>query len=326
MKQKIIYSLFVLVLLVSCSSEKRLLRETEKQRVGLFKNPVEMQIAKLIKKNDAKTIHTVLQNNNYIIKNSYEYTSYSLLHLAVELQRVETVEELLHSGFNPNVKNKEGITPLLLATDYNQLPYNNINNRVSIVENLLDYGADSEICFDCYHNYPDMTIRSISYTPLMNSINNYKIVSFLKLLEEKKESKNQQNIESSIAITKVLVEKGNVDINRKTELNVSAAILALFYQEIEKAHYLIAEKHAIITEAFYLSEESLTQNKETYPVTLLRQMIYPLESESYKLKMEIVEEFKKQGVDYWAEPIPENIQFIIKNLYPNSWEDFLQKY
>ena len=36
--------------------------------------------------------------------------------------------------------------------------------------------------------------------------------------------------------------------------------------------------------------------------------------EEYKLKMEIVNEFKNQGIDYFAEPVPENILNILIGL------------
>ena len=39
----------------------------------------------------------------------------SILHAAVEQQNVNLVECLLHAGFNPNVKEKCGVTPLLIA-------------------------------------------------------------------------------------------------------------------------------------------------------------------------------------------------------------------
>jgi len=42
--------------------------------------------------------------------------------------------------------------------------------------------------------------------------------------------------------------------------------------------------------------------------------------------MEIVDEFARQDVDYWATEIPENELWIIKNMYPDTWEEYIKVY
>jgi len=44
--------------------------------------------------------------------------------------------------------------------------------------------------------------------------------------------------------------------------------------------------------------------------------------------MEIVEEFKRQGVDYqsWKDRVPEKTMKRIKILYGEAWEDYFEKY
>jgi hypothetical protein len=44
------------------------------------------------------------------------------------------------------------------------------------------------------------------------------------------------------------------------------------------------------------------------------------------MKMEIVEEFKRQGVDYWGTEVPKSRFEQIKKLYPDTWEEYIQKY
>ena len=64
-----------------------------------------------------------------------------------------------------------------------------------------------------------------------------------------------------------------------------------------------------------------------YPVNLLRNWwIYPLDSEEYKIKMEIVKEFERQGVDYSATPIPDWVLEKIKRQYPDTWEEYIKVY
>ena len=84
-----------------------------------------------------------------------KYTNYinmryrPLLNTAVNYNRIETVKVLLKCGYNPNVKDENGYTPLMTA-----VKYNNIEN----VKDLLKYGAD-----------PNKKING--YTPLMIAVN-----------------------------------------------------------------------------------------------------------------------------------------------------------
>lgn len=42
--------------------------------------------------------------------------------------------------------------------------------------------------------------------------------------------------------------------------------------------------------------------------------------------MLIIDEFKNQGIDYYSEPVPQSVIDFAKQKYPNSWENFLEKY
>lgn len=53
---------------------------------------------------------------------------------------------------------------------------------------------------------------------------------------------------------------------------------------------------------FFLSEENYIEGIPTKPVELLKKLDYPEDSVEQKLKLEIIEEFKNQGVDYYAQP------------------------
>lgn len=44
------------------------------------------------------------------------------------------------------------------------------------------------------------------------------------------------------------------------------------------------------------------------------------------MKMAIIEEFKKNGHDYWATEVPQDIIDQYKKLYPDTWKDYIDKY
>lgn len=70
----------------------------------------------------------------------------------------------------------------------------------------------------------------------------------------------------------------------------------------------------------------LDKSFEVSPVYMLRLLVYPLDSEMHKIKMEILKEFKRQGIDYFSEPIPEQSLKLVKMLYPDNWEEYLKLY
>lgn len=97
-------------------------------------------------------------------------------------------------------------------------------------------------------------------------------------------------------------------------------------EAMEYAHYLIVEKKAKISEPYYSMFEDVDPNQKFFPVEILRDWIYALDSEEYKIKMEIVEEFARQGVNYWDTEIPEYTLNLIKKRYPDTWEEYIEKY
>jgi hypothetical protein len=61
-------------------------------------------------------------------------------------------------------------------------------------------------------------------------------------------------------------------------------------------------------------------------VDILRNWVYDLDSDKYKIKMEIGAEFVRQGVNYWETKIPESTLEHIKKRYPDTWEEYIKKY
>jgi hypothetical protein len=51
-----------------------------------------------------------------------------------------------------------------------------------------------------------------------------------------------------------------------------------------------------------------------------------LNSKEFKMKMEIVDEFARQGVNYWDNEIPEHKLDRIKQIHPDSWEEYVRLY
>lgn len=118
---------------------------------------------------------------------------------------------------------------------------------------------------------------------------------------------------SNLESTKILIENG-ADINYVSKHDQSALYSACLLLKIEIVKYLIENgadyKRPICTtldgQPLYLTDE-------------LRTMPFELDSEKYKIKMQVVEFLKINGMDYWKTPIP-------SYLYKNYPQEYLDKY
>jgi ankyrin repeat protein len=113
---------------------------------------------------------------------------------------------------------------------------------------------------------------------------------------------------------KLLVDAG-ADINY-TAKNFRCALAAGFtFGKVDIVRYLLIEKKADFKKPF-----GRTNDGQNIMITdLLRTWVFPLNSDKYKVKMEIVNYLKEKGMNYWKAPIPE---FYFKNYS----KDFLSKY
>ncbi len=128
-----------------------------------------------------------------------------------------------------------------------------------------------------------------------------------------------------IAITLIVVILLGVMNSRNLFIVLSESYVYFPVSQGYDAHYLIVELKADITRPYYTKTDD-EYNEERYLVEDLRRMMFDLDSEEYKLKMEIVEEFASQGVDYYKEPIPEIVINKAKEDYPDIWEEYLKVY
>ncbi|MBQ5451343.1 MAG: ankyrin repeat domain-containing protein, partial [Treponema sp.] len=297
--------------------------KAEKNSINLFKNEVEKKLANAVIKEDVKRIQKIIGKNQSIVRDSYSKEYYSVLHLASYYGKVKSVEALLELGFNPDVKNIHGETPLFKASGVGLIFYaldESRDNLEQVIKLLIKYGADVNCQIEESNN-----VTVAGTTPLM------------ECLETLYQPRQLNKI-------KILCDEGNADINFKAENGETAASIALEYcyrdlidwysvdldylkdRSLTSAYYLIVQKHADISGSYYSRLHFSDEPFEVSPVYMLRLLVYPLDSEMHKIKMEIVKEFKRQGIDYFSEPIPEQSLKLVKKLYPDNWEEYLRQY
>ncbi|TCL53578.1 ankyrin repeat protein [Hydrogenispora ethanolica] len=278
--------------------------------IRIYKDTPAWELALAVKDQNTGKIERIAKSKPNLL--NYQEPKYgaTLLLWAVGTEKYKSAESLLKCGADPNIASANifgGQTPLFVAAEYSWID-NDYKKDPKYVKLLLRYGANPNI------NYVSSgkTDRETGISPLMNSI------------------------PCGIEKTKALVEAG-ADINHKTESGDTAAITALdagsayaTLEGVQYAYYLIVEKKAKVNEPYYRSKNTTmpgdNPNDQFYPVDILRDWIYDLNSKEYKIKMEIVQEFARQGVNYWNTKIPKRTLEYIKKRYPDTWEEYIKKY
>jgi hypothetical protein len=269
--------------------------------VAIFKKTPVWDLAKAVKSQNVKKIKRILNKSPELI--DYQDPDYgvTLLSWSIGTERYKSAKALLEMGASVNIRNVYGETALFVASGYSWVDYQ-AKKDPKYVKLLLEYGADPNIC--SLGNPTGKTYHGNA---------RYEPEPYISPLIE--------SISCGFEKTKLLVEAG-ASVNYKTPSGYTATKYALFFGggDPKYAYYLIVKRKANVTDT--------DSNASLYPVNALRNAywIWPLDSEEYKMKMAIVEEFARQGVDYWAIPIPPFILELIKKEYPDNWEDYIKKY
>lgn len=272
--------------------------------IEIFYDTPAWELMKAIKSNNINKIKSLLDENRSLVNVSSPKFDATPIFWSIRAERYEATKLLLEYGANPNYQSKIiGSNPMFTAISHSW-DDNEANEDPKFVKLLLAYGADP---------------NSVYCTP--------------------KEIGTSNSIECgtsalSYAVTrgfdkvKLLVESG-ANINYKPPSGETAAIVALTMEKIDIAYYLIVEQNASIVDPYYFysfDDDKLELNDPRYPVDLLRYWVLDLDSNEYKVKMEIVKEFKRQGIDYSKTKPEERILEYIKKLFPINWMEYLKRY
>lgn len=303
MKKVIVLSITVFILsLVSCTDKKD--EKLTVKDIEIFKDTPAWDFAKALEKSNLRRAKEILSGNGDLVNYQDPEFGTTLLMRAISTENYKAVEFLLQNGANPNIVAKVGGTALFDAVSHSWKDVT-ANENPRFVKIMLEYGADPNIPYCAPEAKGTISPIECGTSPLMHA--------------------TQRGFEK----VKLLVEAG-AEIDYKTELGTTAAIEALMMKKADVAHYLIVEKKARVDEPYYyyylFDRSKINYEKPHYPIELLENWLFDLGSKEHKLKMEIVEEFKRQGQDYWSmEKHPKTIERIKKTRSEN-WEEYLKKY
>jgi hypothetical protein len=266
-----------------------------------WKNTPAWELAKAVRDEDISKIKKIAMENPQLLNCVEPVEKSPLIRWCVGMEKYDSLKALLENGADPDIATIYGKTALYEAAGFSWID-TQAKQDAKYVKLLLQYGADPNIYFK--GGEPGYTYEA-GNSPLIESIG------------------------CGIEKTKALVEAG-ADINHKTAGSKSTvAIKALDFSEYpDYAYYLIVEKKANVKDCYYLMyNDKEEHDKKYHPIDSLRIFwIFDLDTPEYKKKMEIVKEFKRQGVDYWKTEIPKYTLETIKEQYPKNWKEYIKKY
>ena len=246
--------------------------------IRLFRNTPVWKLAKAVDDEDLEKINHLVKNKGVPIDFQEPRFGQSLLIWATSCGREKSVEALLKLGADPNLQDHyDGVNAIITASGFSY--YAKDWCESNILRMLLQYGGNPNAVSSLKYN--ENGGRYGSKTPLTEA--------------------------SGVCLEKVklLVEAGaNIDYVNETGIQNPLA-RSLLRKKTDIAKYLLIEKKA----NYHNAEKWITSQGDTITVlNYLRDWTFPLDSEEYKIKMEIVEYMKEQGEDYWSYPIPKDIQ------------------
>ncbi|TGN10198.1 ankyrin repeat domain-containing protein [Leptospira ilyithenensis] len=217
----------------------------------------------------------------------------TLLSLEVKNERYDSSKTLLELGADPNKQENS------LSEGYSPIMYGASVKDLRLLRLLLEYGGNPNI-----EAKGKIISGTITYTPLINASQDGKL----------------ENV-------KLLIRAG-ANIHFKDELGSTPLKEALIHNHMDIVLYLL-QNGIDYKQQFGTVSGKNYNTKEEYPQYIadrLRFNTLPLNSERYKQKMKVVAFLKKNGIDYRATPIPLAAINEAKRLYPNYWEEYLEKY
>ena len=225
----------------------------------------ELILSDAVRRDNERKIKKILNEHPEIIEESKTKENFSIMEYALFYRKYNSVKALLEAGYNPNVRD----CPIILLTGY---PLNTFYQSKIYFLGDKNWISERNIPFiKLFLSYNVPTQAPMEYgCPLSSSIS--------YMLGNKKE----------FPVVKLLVEEGHCDVNYTGASNFPPACFALREGNIYAAHYLIVQHKTDLTDEY----------ARVASCALLSQLEYPSGSEEEKLKHEIIQELKNQGISF----------------------------
>jgi|SRR5579859_5966567 len=288
--RKIIRKIMAACLLLSCTNRDKPVDKADLtgSDYRLFQGTPAWELAKAVEDGDEKKINEIVAKDPSLINYRDPKFGSTLLTLTVMNQQMKSFRILLADKADVTIHDTySGTSPLIEACSYPTYDR-------KYAEMLLEHGAN----VNDVETGPRKEGNSTRYTPLMAA-----------------------SKEGNLQLVELLVEKG-ANMNYQNEYKQSALSEAVIQDKYDVVLFLL-KRGADYTLSITYNEE---QKKTYYLADELRFSMPDIGSGDHKLKMQIVDFLKGKGIDYRAIPVPEYVKKKAQEEYPNSWQEYLEKY
>ncbi len=295
-----IVKMFFCSLLLSCTNINRdKIVDKSELTYGdyrLFQNTPAWDLAKAVQDENEGEINKILSKDKKLI--NYQEPKYgnTLLTLTIINQQMKPFKVLLDNNAEVNIHNTyDGTSPL--------------------IQSCMFKSYDSEfakILIERKANVNDVEVgkrregNSTRFTPLIAA-----------------------SREGKLDLVQILIKNG-ANINYENEFHQSALSSCVMQDRYDVTIYLLKSGVNYLRPIFYRPSDDVDNNpkedKPIYLIDMLREDFFELDSQEYKYKMKVVEFLKSKGVDYSKAPIPDYIKKKAVENYPDSWQEYIQKY
>jgi len=266
----------------------------------LFQNTPAWDLAKAVEDEDVNEIDKILKENPGLV--NYQEPKYgnTLLMLTVTNQQMASFRALLERNADVNIHdNYDGASALIDACELKEYD-------IKYAQMLIEHGAD----VNDVETGKRREGNSTRFTPLLRA--------------------SRSGI---LSLVKLLISKG-AKINYRNEFGVSALSASVMQKEYEVALYLLQNGADYKQPIFYRPDYTIPselhdpneKGEAMYLWDVLREDFTDLETDRHKYKMQIVDFLMANGIDYRAMPIPDYIREKAQKKYPETWQEYLDKY
>lgn len=198
-------------------------------------------------------------------------------HFALMTNNITAIQKLLDKGLNPNLMDKGGNAIIIDINNFYFYPV----EKLQALQNMIEKGANVNLYSGKAFN-----------TPLMQASRSGNLVNVKILVEAKADPHFFKE-----------VYQENIDYTTY----LSPLNTALMYGHINIVNYLVFEQKVDFKTLKYPLDSKFHPG-EYEILHRLREMFFDLNSKEYQEKMKLVAYLKKQGLDYWKTPIPDNMR------------------
>jgi len=282
----------LMLTLFSCTSRDTIVDKTNMNGydIRLFQGTPSWALAKAVANEDTSLIISIVTKNKELLESREPKFGQTLLQMAVETLKFNSVKTLLNLGADPNIQDTyDGSSPFMAAARIDLVGPDKYGGDIRYLKLLLAHGGDP----NAEEKGKRRKGNGTRYTPLLRACS---------------------SASGNLAYVKLLVEAGaNVNYNNEYNMNPLGSAV-LFARNPDIVLYLI-EKGADFRRPILKN----IRGKDLFITDGLREWTFDLGTEEYKKKMQIVDFLKKNGMDYRKTEIPEHFL----DQYP---KDYLDKY